>query len=100
MNLVRRLRDQKQAAAEQDQVAIVNVIANRVLDAIEVDAEDVHTLGPGPARDAAVLNLGLTASQSRWLERLPAGPRLPFLFGLHAPVEVAARLSEECERIA
>ena len=81
-------------------VPIVSVIANRVLDPLDADPDAVAALRPSPARDAAMLNAGLTASQTIWLERLPSGPRLPFLFGLHAPVEVAARLSEECERIA
>jgi anion-transporting ArsA/GET3 family ATPase len=84
----------------RDQIAIVDVIANRVLDAIDVDPGEVDALGPGPARDAAVLSIGLTTSQARWLGRLPDGPRLPFLFGLHTSMEVAARLSEEWERIS
>ena len=81
-------------------IPIVSVIANRILDPLDADPNAVAALNPSPARDAAILNAGLTASQAIWLERLPSGPKLPFLFGLHAPVEVAARLSEEFERIA
>jgi anion-transporting ArsA/GET3 family ATPase len=92
-----------EAIAEIDaggRVPIVSVIANRILDPLDADPDVVAALNPSPARDAAILNAGLTASQAIWLERLPFGSKLPFLFGLHAPVEVAARLSEACERIA
>jgi len=84
---------------ERKQVPIVDVVANRVLDPLDADPDEIRALPPGPARDAAFLNDGLTASQARWLGRLAAGCRLPFLFGLHSPIEVAMRLSEECERI-
>jgi anion-transporting ArsA/GET3 family ATPase len=96
------VNETNEAIAEIDagrRVPIVSVIANRILDGLDADRDTLEALDPSPARDAALLNGGLTASQAIWLDRLPPGPKLPFLFGLHAPVEVAARLSEECERI-
>ena len=96
------VNETNEAIAEIDagrQVPIVSVIANRILDGLDADRDTLEALDPSPARDAALLNGGLAASQAIWLDRLPSGPKLPFLFGLHAPVEVATRLSEECERI-
>jgi hypothetical protein len=55
-------------------------------------------LSSSPWRDAALLHAGLRDSQEKWLGRLPAEPRLPFLFGLHTPAEVAAQLADEWER--
>lgn len=79
-------------------IAVACVAANRVLAPLEAPPVAVAELAPGPWRDAALLHTGLRDSQTHWLGRLPAGPRLPFLFGLHTPAEVAAQLADEWER--
>lgn len=78
----------------EDVVADVEVIANRVLPELSWSAE---RLPEGRAGAAARLHLSLQAEQGRWLEALPPGRRLPFLFGLMTPAEVAARLADEVE---
>lgn len=70
-----------------------DVTANRVLHALE-------TAGPlpaGRAGDAARLHLSIQNEQAIWLETLPPAHRLPFLFGMMTPTEVAARLADEVE---
>ncbi len=84
--------------AEDPPIAVAAVVANRVLEPLEVPAEALAAVPAGPHRDAALLHLGLAAGQERWLARLPPGPRLPFLFGLLTPGEVAAQLAVDLER--
>jgi anion-transporting ArsA/GET3 family ATPase len=79
-------------------IAITCVAANRVLAPLEASPGAVAELSSSPWRDAALLHAGLRDSQEKWLGRLPAEPRLPFLFGLHTPAEVAAQLADEWER--
>jgi Mrp family chromosome partitioning ATPase len=52
------------------------------------------SIPPGPHRDAAALHDGLYSAQQTWLGYLPPGPRLPYLFGMLTPGEVAARLDD------
>ncbi len=73
-------------------VQVWGVVANRVLPAPPVP--DPAALPPGPHRDAAALHAGRHAGQQAWLAELPAGPRLPYLFGMLTPGEVAARLAD------
>lgn len=79
-------------------IAITCVAANRVLAPLEASTAAVAELSSSPWRDAGLLHTGLRDSQETWLGRLPAEPRLPFLFGLHTPAEVAAQLADEWER--
>lgn len=67
------------------------IIVNRLVPPLVVTG----TLGDGPAFEAARLHLALRESQQHWRAQLPPGPELPYLFGLHAPAEVSARLAEE-----
>ncbi|MGH8875434.1 MAG: ArsA family ATPase [Acidimicrobiia bacterium] len=78
-------------------VATPEVLANRVLPPLRASAKTVSALPSGPARDAAELHLALRREQERWLEELPPGRSLPYLFGLATPGEVAARLADELE---
>jgi anion-transporting ArsA/GET3 family ATPase len=70
---------------------IATVVANRIVPELTFAGE----LRSGPLYDAARLHLSLRESQQRWRAELPDGPELPYLFGLHTPTEVAARLAEE-----
>lgn len=81
----------------QDLVAEPIVITNRTLRPLEVAAADLDRLAPGPARQAALLHETLVHEQQRWSADLPPGPRLPYLFGLLTPAEVAARLADVWE---
>jgi anion-transporting ArsA/GET3 family ATPase len=71
---------------------IASIILNRVLPD-DVAPEDREAAPAGPAEDAAILHRGLVASQQSWCDRLPSGPRLPYLFGLQTSAEVASRLA-------
>ncbi len=74
-------------------VDVAAVAANRVLPAL--GRLKTRTLPEGAHREAYELHRGLQIAQQEWLDRLPAGPRLPYLFGLLTPGEVAARLADE-----
>lgn len=77
------------------------LVVNRLLPALEVPGAVLEKARPGPSREAARLHLGLRASQQRWLDRLPpAAGRLPYLFGVFTPAEVAARLADLWEESA
>ncbi len=72
-------------------VALAAVVANRVLDPPPPLPDD---LAAGPHRAAAELHAGRHADQQEWLARLPEDARLPYLFGMLTPGEVAARLAD------
>jgi anion-transporting ArsA/GET3 family ATPase len=94
------VQETREAIAHIDatrQVMIGGVVANRVLDPLDISAGVIADTPDGPARAAGLLHTGLVEAQAVWLEALPNDPRLPFLFGFHAPVEVAERLAEICE---
>jgi len=82
------------------QVMIAGVVANRVLEPLDVSDAAIADTPDGPPRAAGMLHNGLAEAQMIWLEALPNDPRLPFLFGFHTPVEVAERLAEICESFA
>jgi hypothetical protein len=84
--------------AAEPVVAVENLIYNRVLPPLDLAGMAPADLPPGPHRDAAALHSGLVTSQSQWLEALPEGPQLPYLFGLLTPGEVAARLADALEQ--
>ena len=65
------------------------IVTNRVLPRLETDAK-----GTGIAAEAAILHRSLYRNQQEWIRRLPPDRRLPYLFGLLTPGEVAARLAD------
>jgi anion-transporting ArsA/GET3 family ATPase len=75
-------------------VATPKLIANRILE----ELRDRST-PPGPLGEAAQLHRALWSEQQEWLERLPPEHKLPYLFGVFTPGEVAARISDELEAI-
>ncbi len=70
------------------------VVANRVLPPLPVSKREIKEADPGPVREAALLHRALYGEQQKWLEELPPDRQLPYLFGLHTPPEVAARLAD------
>lgn len=76
---------------------LAGLVFNRVLDPLESAPPDLASLPPSPLRDAAILHSGIATSQRFWLDQIPAGIALPFLFGVHTPAEVAARLADALE---
>jgi len=70
------------------------VAANRTLPPLQVTGRKIKEAGPGPLRDAARLHQALYEEQQRWMKELPPDVQLPYLFGLHTPPEVAARLAD------
>jgi anion-transporting ArsA/GET3 family ATPase len=75
-------------------VQLLGVITNRVLDPLGVSEETLAGLAPGPHRDAGLLHRSLHADQRRWIGELPAGPTVPYLFGVHTPGEVAVLMAD------
>lgn len=71
------------------------IVANRVLSELGDGSE-----GEGAVAEAARLHRSLWAEQQVWLRSLPSHHRLPYLFGLFTPGEVAAHLSDELELFA
>jgi anion-transporting ArsA/GET3 family ATPase len=71
-----------------------DVVANRVLPRLDLPT---GALPSGRAGDAARLHSKLQDEQATWLHALPVAERLPFLFGMMTPTEVAARLADEVE---
>jgi anion-transporting ArsA/GET3 family ATPase len=84
---------------EHQVIHVLPPVVNRVLPKLEVAAATVRRLEEGPVRAAAELHRSLYAGQQEWLDELPAGPRLPYLFGLNTPGEVAMRLSDLLESV-
>ena len=80
-------------------ITLSGVVTNRVLPELEVAGELVATLPDGPHRGAAVHHQALYAQQERWLEALPDGPRLSYLFGMRTAGEVAERLADEWDEL-
>jgi len=75
-------------------VSTPKLIANRILE----ELRDPST-PPGPLGEAAQLHRALWSEQQEWLERLPPEHKLPYLFGVFTPGEVAARICDEFETI-
>ena len=81
----------------QRPIQVSAVVANRLLHALEVD---LTTVPAGAHLDAALHHRGVWASQRQWLKELPADAlNLEFLFGMHTPSEVAARLADAFEDV-
>jgi anion-transporting ArsA/GET3 family ATPase len=80
--------------AAEPLVDLTAVVANRVLPPLDVPPDVIDALPPGPLRDAAVRHAALYDHQRHWLDALGDARRLPHLFGLLTPGEVAARLTD------
>jgi len=76
-------------------ITLAATVTNRVLPDLEVSARVLADLPEGPHRGAAIHHQALFDQQQRWLEALPTGLRLPYLFGLRTAGEVAERLADE-----
>jgi anion-transporting ArsA/GET3 family ATPase len=76
-------------------ITLAAVVANRVLAELDVSPTQIAALPDGPHRGAAIHHKALYSQQDRWIEVLPEGPRLPYLFGLRTAGEVAERLADE-----
>lgn len=84
------------AAIEAEKlIGVASVIGNRVLPPLGVSMAALKAIEGTATAAAARHHLGAYERQQHWLAKLPAGPRLPYLFGLVTPGEVAARLAEE-----
>jgi hypothetical protein len=84
---------------EERQILIAGVLANRVFEPLETPRASIERLDPSEARDAGLLQSDLTERQREWLDAVPDDPRLPYLFDMRTPAEVAERLADECERL-
>jgi len=73
------------------------VVANRVLPELGLDPQRVAALPPGPAAEAAAHHVALLYVQEAALAALDIAVRLPYLFGVHTPAEVAAQLADAWE---
>jgi hypothetical protein len=73
---------------------VAELVVNRLLPDLDIASGALERAAPGPALDAARLHCGLRNSQQKWLDELPAVTRLPYLFGVFTPAEVAARLAD------
>lgn len=81
----------------EDLVTVGSVIANRIIPPLDIVPEAVAGLPDRPATAAAQHHLALLALQQTSLEGLPIDVRLPYLFGVHTPAEVAAQLADAWE---
>lgn len=75
-------------------ITLDSVVVNRLLDELPVDTAEVAELPDGPHRAAAEHHVTTYQQQQRWLQAIEAGPRLPYLFGLHTAGEVAEQLAD------
>lgn len=78
--------------ASENLVRPPTIVTNRVLPRLETDAK-----GSGIAAEAAILHRSLYRNQQDWIKRLPPARKLPYLFGLLTPGEVAARMADAWE---
>ncbi len=81
--------------ARENLIAPPLIVANRVLP----ELEDSST-PEGPVGHIATLHRSLLREQHRWLGELPVDLRLPYLFGLFTPGEVAVHMSDLLEAVA
>jgi anion-transporting ArsA/GET3 family ATPase len=78
-------------------VDVIGIVVNRVIEPLTVADAVIDDLTDGPPRAAAIHHQHLARDQVEWLKRLPLGPRLPYLFGVFTPGEVAAALVDHWE---
>lgn len=88
-----------EALAAEDVMALTAVVVNRVLEPIALSASQLTKAPAGAHRDAAAHHLAVFESQQSWMDRLPPGPRLPYLFGVRTAGEVAEQLSDAWEDV-
>jgi anion-transporting ArsA/GET3 family ATPase len=88
-----------QEMGDEALIDLVGIVINQVIYPLEVGDDDIERLPDAPTRAAATLHQQLAAEQARWLELLPKGPRVPHLFGLLTPGEIAAALSDRWDEI-
>ncbi|CAN5270092.1 hypothetical protein BH24ACT7_BH24ACT7_15230 [soil metagenome] len=79
--------------ATEPRVDLALVAANQVLPRLGVSDGVIARLPEGPMRHAAEFHSTLEDHQRYWLDALGDATRLPHLFGLVTPAEVAAQLS-------
>lgn len=72
-----------------DLVPKPTVVTNRLVPELTTNRR-----GRGVVAQAATHHRAVYAEQSRWNDLLPPDVSLPYLFGVHTPTEVAARVSE------
>ena len=70
------------------------VVTNRILERVRTTATPEGAVG-----DMVTLQRSLTEEQDRWLTKLAPDLRLPYLFGLFTPGEVAAHISDDLEAL-
>lgn len=75
-------------------ITLAGIVANRILPPLGLSAEQIAGLPDGSHRAAAQHHRAVQDQQERWLNELPDGPRLPYLFGIHTPGEVAEQLAD------
>lgn len=68
------------------------IVANRVLN----ELRDPST-PEGPIGEMATLHRSLWSQQQTWLEQLPVDLKVPYMFGLFTPSEVAAHMADSLE---
>ncbi len=78
-------------------INMASLITNRILPRLAVSEETLAMVASTPHREAGLLHRSLFNSQLRWRAELPAGPEVPFLFGVHTPGEAAALIAESLE---
>ena len=80
--------------SEHHVISAPQVVANRILPALDATSRQISGAGPGYVQEAALMHTSLRDEQQKWLTELPPDLLLPFLFGLLTPPEVAARLAD------
>ncbi len=75
-------------------IDLAGVVANRILPELDLTPDQIASLPEGPHRSAAEHHHSVHEQQELWLAELPEGARLPYLFGIHTPGEVAAQLAD------
>ncbi len=76
-------------------ISLAGIWANRLIEPLGVSAAALESVKSVEARNAGLLHRGVYENQRRWRKYLPSHHRLPFLFGIHEPTQVARRLAEE-----
>lgn len=80
--------------AAEPVIDLSGVVSNRVLPGLALEPDQQAAIPAGQHREAYLHHVAAYTQQQRWLPEMAAGPRLPFLFGLHTAAEVAARLAD------